>query len=251
MMPLKQRVAALTGSANGIGRAAAVRLASDGANVALLDRDADGLGETERLIVQSGGRVMTLVGDLTDATFVQGAFARIAGELGPVDILLNNVGQSAREKASEFWCSEPALWDFMIDISLKTTMLCSHQVVGSMRERKRGRIINISSESAYIGSKNATAYAAAKAGVIGFTRSLARELAPFHVGVNAVAPGYTRTQALDRLPQEIVQKAIAEIPLGFVGEPEDIAHAIAFFASDESRYITGQTLLVNGGRWAN
>lgn len=250
-MPVKQKVATVTGSANGIGRAAALRLSCDGAAVALLDRDADGLAETGRLISEAGGRPFALVGDLTDAAFVEDSFGRIASQLGPVDILVNNVGQSAREQASEFWCSEPALWQFMIDISLMTTMLCSRQVVVGMRERRYGRIINISSEAAFIGSKNATSYAAAKAGVIGFTRSLARELAPFHVAVNAVAPGYTRTQALDRLPAEIVQKAIAEIPLGFVGEPEDIAHAVAFFASDESRYITGQTLLVNGGRWTN
>jgi acetoacetyl-CoA reductase/3-oxoacyl-[acyl-carrier protein] reductase len=250
-MKLTDRVAVLTGAANGIGRASAVRLAADGAQVGLLDRDEAGLIETADLITKAGGKALWIAGDLTDTPFVEGAFARLASELGPVDILLNNVGQSAREQASEFWCSEASLWQFMLDISLITTMTCSRQVVGGMRERERGRIINISSEAAFIGSKNATAYAAAKAGVIGFTRALARELAPFQVCVNAVAPGYTRTQALDRLPREIVDKAIAEIPVGFVGEPEDIAHAIAFFASDESRYITGQTLLVNGGRWTN
>ena len=250
-MTLSGKIAALTGSANGIGRAAAIEMAAQGATVALLDRDEDGLRETARLICEAGGKAEIYVGDLTDKQYVIAAFSSIAGDLGPVDILLNNVGQSAREQASEFWCSDPELWDFMIDISLKTTLLCSHQVVGSMRERKSGRIINISSESAYIGSKNATSYAAAKAGVLGFTRSLARELAPFQVTVNAIAPGYTRTQALDKLPKEIVDKAIAEIPLGFVGEAEDIANAICFFASDESRFITGQSLLVNGGRWMN
>ena len=248
-MSLDGRTAVVTGSANGIGRAAAVRLAKDGAYVALLDRDAAGLDDTARIIADAGGHAECVAGDLTDAAFVEGAFARIERDRGGVDILVNNVGQSAREQASEFWCSEAPLWQFMLDISLLTTMSCSRQVVGGMRERRRGRIVNISSEAAFIGSKSATAYAAAKAGVIGFTRALARELAPFRVCANVVAPGYTRTQALDRLPREIVDKAVAEIPLGFVGEPEDIAHAIAFFASDESRYVTGQTLLIDGGRW--
>lgn len=249
--PLEGKLAVLTGSANGIGRAAAVKLASDGAKVILLDKDEQGLAQTAEIVSAAGGSAVGLNGDLTDAAFVSDVFAKVKRDFGPVDILVNNVGQSAREEASEFWCSEPDLWDFMIDISLKTTMLCSRQVVEDMRERKCGRIVNISSEAAFIGSKNATAYAAAKAGVIGFTRSLARELASFGVCVNVVAPGYTRTQALERLPREIVEKAIAEIPAGFVGDPEDIAYAIAFFASHECRYITGQTLLVNGGRWTN
>jgi len=250
-MAYDSEVAVVTGSANGIGRACAFRLAKNGFNAFLLDRDEENLRDAVREIDQVGGRAGYAVVDLTDRKAVEATFAEIVQSRGAIGVLVNNVGQSARERASEFWCSEPDLWDFMIDISLKTTLICSRQVVPGMRERKSGRIINIASEAALIGSKKATAYAAAKSGVLGFTRSLARELASFQVTVNAVAPGYTRTRALAMLPQDLVEAAISEIPLGFVGEPEDIAHAVAFFASNESRYVTGQTLLVNGGRWLN
>jgi len=147
--------------------------------------------------------------------------------------------------------SDPQLSDFLIKISLQTTIDCSRQVVASMCDRHGGKIVNIASDSAFIGSKSAAAYAAAKAGVIGFTRSLSRELAPFQINVNAIAPGYIKTRASTLLPKAFIDKAIEETPLGFLGEPEDVANAVAFFASDESRYVTGQTLIVNGGRWMN
>lgn len=199
-MAYDAEVAVVTGSANGIGRACALRLAKNGFSVFLLDRDGENLRDAVREIEQAGGKASYAVVDLTDRKAVEATFAEIARSRGVIGVLVNNVGQSARERASEFWCSEPDLWDFMIDISLKTTLICSRQVVPSMRERKSGRIINIASEAALIGSKRATAYTAAKAGVLGFTRSLARELASFQVTVNAVAPGYTRTRALAMLP---------------------------------------------------
>ena len=112
-------------------------------------------------------------------------------------------------------------------------------------------IVNIASDSAFIGSKSSAAYAAAKAGVIGFTRSLSRELAEFSITVNAIAPGYIKTRAMDQLPRAFVEKAIAETPLKRLGEPDDIAHAVAFFTSEQAGFVTGQTLIVNGGRWMN
>ena len=137
----------------------------------------------------------------------------------------------------------------MLAINLKSCILCSRQVTDDMRQKRRGKIINIASESAVNGSPRCWDYSAAKAGVIGFTRALARELAPFGVNVNAIGPGPVRTRALDQLPKAVLDTVIADIPMARVGEPDEIANAVAFFASDQSDYITGQTLLVNGGHW--
>jgi len=198
---------------------------------------------------RSGSRVLPLTLDCTAAHSIAAAFVRIREELGPVDILLNNVGQSARERMSDFSESDLGTLDFMLAINLKSCILCSRQVTDDMRQKRRGKIINIASESAVNGSPRCWDYSAAKAGVIGFTRALARELAPFGINVNAIGPGPVRTRALDQLPKAVLDTVIADIPMARVGEPDEIANAVAFFASDQSDYITGQTLLVNGGHW--
>jgi NAD(P)-dependent dehydrogenase (short-subunit alcohol dehydrogenase family) len=130
-----------------------------------------------------------------------------------------------------------------------SAMLATRQVVGGMRERRSGKIINMSSESALYGDVGLVDYSAAKLGVVGFTRALARELAPFHINVNAVAPGAIRTRAHDRLPADVIDRIRNGTPMGFIGEPDDVGNVIAFLASDASRFITGQTLLIDGGRW--
>lgn len=249
--PLSGKVAAVSGAAQGIGRAIVVRLAEEGADLALLDIDGKGIAVAAAEVQALGRRALALETDMLDRAAIKTSFAQVAATLGPVDILVNNVGQSAREKAAPFWEAGADLADFLVKICLHTAMDATREVVPSMRERKSGRIINIASDSAYIGSKSSAAYAAAKAGVIGFTRSLSRELAEYRITVNAIAPGYIRTRAMDALPAEFVEKAISETPLGFLGRPEDIAHAVAFFASDGAGYITGQSLIVNGGRWMN
>lgn len=250
-MAVTGKIAAVTGAGLGIGRAAAVRLARDGADVALLDRDAGALADAAQAVAAEGRRALVVVADLLDESAIVEAFARIRRDFGPVDVLLNNVGQSARERAVPFWEASTDIWDFTISICLRTTMICTRQVVNGMRERKLGRIINMSSEAAFYGHDTTIDYSAAKAGVIGFTRALAGSLAPHHITVNAVCPGLTRTRVMDQLPAERVRALAEAIPMGFVGEPEDIAAAVSFFASEGSRYITGQSLLVNGGRWMN
>jgi len=247
-MLLSGKIAVVTGAGNGIGSASARLYAEHGADVALLDLDREGLERTAAAIRKLGRRALPIEVNLLEPDAVRAAFARIKSELGPVDVLLNNVGQSARDKASNFANSDPTSWDFILSICLRTTILCSHQVVKDMIARKTGKIVNISSDTAYLGAKSSAAYAAAKGGVMAFTRTLAKELAPDGVTVNSVAPGPTRTRAMELLPADIVTKQNAEIPMGSVCEPEDIANAVLFFSSPMSRLVTGQTLMVNGGR---
>jgi NAD(P)-dependent dehydrogenase (short-subunit alcohol dehydrogenase family) len=246
---LADRVCVVTGAANGIGRASALCLARAGANLAVLDREADALAAVTHEIEALGRRVLPIVLDCTSETEVSTAFEQIVAAFDQIDVLFNNVGQSAREKASEFWQSEPTTWRSVLEISLMSTMLMTRQVVGGMRERRSGKIINMSSESAFYGDVGLVDYSAAKFGVVGFTRALARELAPFRVNVNAVAPGAIRTRAHDRLPGDVIDRIRDGTPMRYIGEPEDVGNAVVFLASDDSRFITGQTLLIDGGRW--
>ncbi len=196
-----------------------------------------------------GRRVKTVALDCTDANAVIAAFQDVHQEYDRVDILVNNVGQGSRERMLPFLSTNLETLEFQMAINLKTCIVCSHQVAKGMAARGSGKIINMTSESAVNGSLRSWDYAAVKAGVIGFTRALARELAPHRVNVNAIGPGATRTRALDLIPADLMTKIIAGIPMERVGEPDDIANAVAFFAGDQSDYVTGQTLLVNGGNW--
>jgi NAD(P)-dependent dehydrogenase (short-subunit alcohol dehydrogenase family) len=246
---LAGRIALVTGAANGIGRASALRLAREGADLALVDREGDPLHAVAREAEAAGRQVLTITTDWTDVHAVHQAFGTIRQRFGRVDILFNNVGQSARERASEFYLSAEETWRFVIEVSLLATMRATRLAVEEMRARRSGRIVNMSTESAFYGDVGFVDYAAAKMGVVGFTRSLARELAPFHVNVNAVCPGAIRTRAHDRLPKAVIDKVRNSVPMGYVAEPEDVAGVVAFLASDDARYITGQSILIDGGRW--
>lgn len=242
------KIAVVTGAGNGIGRAAAIAYAQEGADVAILDREAAALAETAELVRAHMVKALPLVGDMMDQEVVAESFVRIKRDLGPVDMLLNNIGQTARENYSEFWQAKPETLQFVIGVSLMTTLTCTRQVVEDMRERRSGKIVSISSDSAMNGDIGTVDYASAKAGVLGFTRALARELGPFKVNVNAVCPGPTNTRAMQRIPKDAYERARNMIPLGELSEPEDIANAVIFLSSEKSRFITGQTLMVNGGR---
>jgi acetoacetyl-CoA reductase/3-oxoacyl-[acyl-carrier protein] reductase len=243
------RIAVISGAANGIGRASALRLAREGADLVVVDREGDALLGVAREIEAAGRQVLPITADWTDQRAVVEAFAAIRRRFGRIDVLFNNVGQSARERASEFHASEEATWRFVIEVSLVATMRATRLAVEEMRARRSGRIVNMSTESAFYGDVGFVDYAAAKMGVIGFTRSLARELAPFQVNVNAVCPGAIRTRAHDRLPREVIDRVRNSVPMGYVAEPEDVAGVVAFLASDDARYITGQSILIDGGRW--
>jgi NAD(P)-dependent dehydrogenase (short-subunit alcohol dehydrogenase family) len=246
---LAGRIAVVTGAANGIGRASALRLAREGADLAIVDREGDTLEEAARAAAAAGRQVMPITADWTDAAEVREAVTSIRRRFGRIDILFNNVGQSARERASLFHLSEEETWRFVLEVSLLTTMRATRLVVEEMRARQSGRIVNMSTESAFYGDVGFADYAAAKMGVVGFTRSLARELAPYRVNVNAVCPGAIRTRAHDRLPRDVIDKVRNSVPMGYVAEPEDVAGVVAFLASDDARYITGQSILIDGGRW--
>lgn len=240
------KTVAITGAAHGIGAATARRFLAEGAKVAVIDREADGFAES--FAGQPADRLLTMAGDCTDAAVLADFHARTVAAFGPVDILFNNVGQSGRERAAQFHKSQEEVWRFVLEVSLFTAMRMSRLVVPAMRERG-GRIVNMSSDAALVGDAGLTDYAAAKMGIIGFTRSLARELAPHRVTVNAVAPGAIRTRAHDRLTPAVIERIKATTPAGFIAEPEDVAGCVAFLASEDARYVTGQTLLIDGGRW--
>lgn len=240
------KTVAITGAAHGIGAATARRFLDEGAKVAVIDREPDSFAES--FASCPGDHLLTVAGDCTDAAVLADFHARTVDAFGPVDILFNNVGQSGRERAGLFHESQEEVWRFVLEVSLFTAMRMSRLVVPTMRERG-GRIVNMSSDAALVGDAGLTDYAAAKMGIVGFTRSLARELAPHRVTVNAVAPGAIRTRAHDKLTPAVIEHIKATTPAGFIAEPEDIAGCVAFLASEDARYVTGQTLLIDGGRW--
>jgi acetoacetyl-CoA reductase/3-oxoacyl-[acyl-carrier protein] reductase len=249
MKRLQGRVAVITGGANGIGKGCAIRFAEEGADVALIDLEPDALDLTREELAPFGGRVFTTAADCTDPAAAGGFIAEVERDFGAIDILVNNVGQGARERKTTFLKSREEVWRFVVELNLFTTMRFSHLAAPLMVGRGRGRIINMSSESAVIGPVGSHDYAAAKAAIIGFTRSVARELAPHAVTVNAILPGPIRTRGIERSAGEEAKKAVASILLPFLGEPHDIGAVAAFLASDDGRYITGQSIIANGGRW--
>jgi NAD(P)-dependent dehydrogenase (short-subunit alcohol dehydrogenase family) len=247
--PLDQnRVAVVTGAASGIGRATAMMFARHGMPVGLVDRDASALERTLGEVQGLGRQSRAFVADCADRGQLQAAFTEIAQTLGDVHVLVNNVGMAPRTGLLADQTDFAEL-DALIAVNLKAAIICSRAVVDGMKRAGRGRIINVSSDAAMMGDLASWAYASAKAGVLGFTRALARELAPCGITVNAVAPGFTRTAMTDQVSEASRQRILASVPMGAVIEPEDIAHAIVFLSGEGSRFITGQTLAVNGGRW--
>jgi NAD(P)-dependent dehydrogenase (short-subunit alcohol dehydrogenase family) len=247
MRRFEGQVAMITGAANGIGAGIAHRLAAEGARVALIDleeaalaREFESLPEPSRLIMS---------GDCTSDDVLRRFVAASEEKLGPVGVLVNNVGQSARERGGAFLESSDDVWRFVLEISLLTSMRLTRLVAPGMKARGSGRIVNMSSDAAFAGDAGLTDYASAKMGLIGFTRSLARELAADGVTVNAVAPGAIRTRAHERIAPAILERLRKDTPVGFIAGPEDVAGLVAYLASAEARFITGQTILIDGGRW--
>ncbi|MBO9499074.1 MAG: SDR family oxidoreductase [Novosphingobium sp.] len=249
MRRLEGRVALVTGGANGIGRGCALRFAEEGASLAVIDREEDTLADLAREAEALGATIFTRAADCTDPEAARGFVADVEARFGRIDVLLNNVGQGARERKSKFLESEEEVWRFVMELNFFTTMRFSRLVAPGMVERGHGRILNMASEAFLTGPVGSHDYAAAKGAIVGFTRSVAREVAPRGVTVNAILPGPIMTRALSTSTDPVVHETMAQVPVGFVGEPSDIAATAAMLASDEGRFITGQCMVVNGGRW--
>jgi 2-hydroxycyclohexanecarboxyl-CoA dehydrogenase len=242
MRGLKDRVALVTGAGRGIGRAIAERLAAEGAKVAALDLDES----TARATAESIGAIGLRM-DVTDGASVNTAVAEVERRLGPADILVNNAGW---DKAEPFVKSAEETWDKVIAINLKGPIRMTRAVLDGMIERRRGRIVSIGSDAGRVGSSGEAVYSAAKAGIIAFSKTLARELARYQINVNVVCPGPTNTPLLAEVGAgnpKLAEALKRAVPFGRIGEPEEIAAAVAFLASDDAAYVTGQTLSVSGG----
>jgi 3-oxoacyl-[acyl-carrier protein] reductase len=243
-MSLSGRVALITGASQGIGRACALRLAKSGATLAVAARNQEKLAELVREIEASGGEASAFPVDVADEEQVKATFKSAIGQLGKIDILINNAGITRDQLVMRM---KRADWDSVLNTNLTSAYLCIQQVIGSMLKQRWGRIINITSVFGQTGQAGQANYAASKAGLIGLTMAIAREVASRNITCNAVAPGFIETAMTSGFSDEFRQTALKAVPLGRVGTPEDVANAVAFLASEEASYITGHVLSVNGG----
>jgi len=245
-MNLKEKVAIVTGAARGIGLAAARRLAVEGAAVLMADYDVEEARRAAADLSAIGLRVHVHQTDVSKRNDVVAMTDAARREFGEVDILVNNAGIAGRAAPLEEITDQD--WDQMMDVDLKSVYLCSQAVIPAMKERRSGRIINVASIAGKEGNPNMIPYSTAKAGVIGLTKALAKEVAPFGIYVNAIAPAVIDTPILQQLTPEQVQYMVQRIPLGRVGKPEEVAALICWLASDEATFTTGQCLDISGGR---
>lgn len=249
-MKLKEKIAIVTGGGAGIGRAIALRLAQEGANIVLADIDVERANKVVDEIKALGRNTIPIKVDVTKSKETNLMCKVAIDEWGRIDILVNNAGGAARgEMRTYFHESKEETWDFILGVNLKGVLNCCRAVIGHMIERRVGKIVNIGSVSGMIGSAQVAAdYSAAKGGVIAFTKSLAKEVGCYGINVNCVSPGPIATEHFLTHPKEIIEQLKKTTYLGRLGKPEDIANMVAFLVSDEASFITGQNFAVCGGR---
>jgi len=243
-MSLNGKIALITGGAQGIGKVIGKELAVQGAHVIVGDINKEGAEKAAAEIKNSGGKASEVKIDVSNATIVQGVFDSILKEYKPLDIVVNNAGITrdgllVRMKEID--------WDMVLNINLKGSFLCSQQAAKQTMKQKSGCIVNIASIVGLMGNFGQANYSASKAGLIGFTKTLAKEVAPRGIRANAIAPGFIDTEMTQVLEDSIRLKLIEQIPLARLGQPEDVARCVSFLVSDSASYITGQVINVNGG----
>jgi 3-oxoacyl-[acyl-carrier protein] reductase len=243
-MELDGKVALVTGGAQGIGRVISEELAGQGAHVILGDVNLEGAEKTATELKQTGAKASAVRIDVSNSSDVQNTFDSITKDYKPVDIVVNNAGITrdgllVRMKEVD--------WDLVMNINLKGSFLCSQQAAKQMMKQKSGAIVNIASIVGLMGNFGQANYSASKAGLIGFTKTLAREVAPRGIRANAIAPGFIDTEMTRVLEESVRKKLIEQVPLARLGEPEDVARCVSFLVSEKASYITGQVISVNGG----
>ena len=243
-MELKDKVALITGGGQGIGQTIGENLAGMGAHVVLADINQENAEKSAEAIRSSGGSASSVLLNVADAENVKQAFDSLANEFKPLDILVNNAGIT---KDGLLIRMKEGDWDSVLTVNLKGSFLCGQQAAKQMMKQRQGAIVNIASIVGVMGNAGQANYSASKAGLIGLTKTMARELASRNVTVNAIAPGFIDTEMTRVLDEKFRDKLIEQIPLARLGLPQDIAHSVAFLVSDRAGYITGQVLNVNGG----
>ena len=246
-MSLKGKVAVVTGGGSGIGRAICLQLATDGAAISVWDLNGDGAEETAGLIREAGGKALAITVDASAAAAIAAAADRTRAELGPITVLVNNAGITGTD---DFQTITLDHWERMLRINLTGPFLCTQAVIPDMLAAGWGRIVNISSSSTQTGAAGMAHYVASKGGLIGMSKSLAMEYAARGITVNNVPPGFIDTPMLRASPVDVDGYA-ATMPMKRPGQPEDIAAAVSYLASEAAKYVTGHTLSVNGGRYMN
>ena len=243
-MSLAGKVAVVTGAGRGIGKAISLNLASAGADIGVNDVNTEAIARAVADIEAMGRKAVPLAADVSDPDAVDQMMQRALDAFGKIDILVNNAGIIRDNFLARL---EKEDWDAVLDVNLTGTFLCTKSAARHMMKQRYGRIINISSVVGFMGNIGQPNYAASKAGIAGFTKAVARELAPRGITVNAVAPGFVDTEMTRAIPEKVRESVGKLIPMGRFGEPEDVAHCVGFLTSDEASYITGQVIHVNGG----
>jgi 3-oxoacyl-[acyl-carrier protein] reductase len=245
-MRLKDKVAFITGAAQGIGKSIAIAFAREGASIIVSDINLEAAEQTAQEIGAMGVRTLAIKTNVADQADVDRSFTEAAKTFERIDILVNNAGIT---KDGMFIRMKKEDWDAVLSVNLSGVFNCSKAAASLMIRQRYGKIINIASIVGQMGNVGQANYCASKAGVIGFTKTVARELAGRSVTVNAIAPGFIQTAMTDKIPEEYKKKLLEQIPLGKMGQPEDVASAALFLASADADYITGQVIAVNGGMY--